>query len=393
MRNQGAHTLDKFRLSIAAVATIITAMLLPGCGGGGGSPVATNSTSSTRQDFKVTGDTSLRSRAAAKGLLYGAATTTSFLTDPQFSEAFAAECGVLATESQLKWKTLRPTPDSYDFSGADSLLAFAQSHNMLFMGHVLAWHEALPSWFQNTVTPQNAEQMLSSHIATVVGRYAGKMHSWDVVNEAINPSENAPNGLRASSPWYQLLGASYIDIAFRAAAQADPNALLVYNEYGLDYDTPEADAKRDAVLRLLTSLKAAGTPVQALGIQAHLDAGLMLQSFNPVKFKAFLGQVASLGLKIMITELDVRDRDLPFDIVTRDQMVAGTYYDYLSAVLSEPAVVAILTWGLSDSHTWNATYYPRSDGAPVRPLPLDASMNRKLAWDAIAKAIDSTFAR
>jgi endo-1,4-beta-xylanase len=393
MRNQGAHTLDKFRLSIAAVATIITAMLLPGCGGGGGSPVATNSTSSTRQDFKVTGDASLSSRAAAKGLLYGAATKTSILSNARFSEAFAAQCRMLVPEWELKWNALRPTPDSYDFFAADSLLAFAQSHNMFFRGHTLVWHEELPDWFQSTVTAQNAEPMLRSHIATVVGRYAGKVHSWDVVNEAIEPSQNEPDGLRSSSPWYHLLGPGYIELAFRAAAEADPSALLVYNENWLEYDTPYADAKREAVLKLLTKLKASGTPIHALGIQSHLDADLMQQNFNSVKFKAFLEQVAALGLKIMITEMDVRDRNLPADIATRDQMVADIYYQYLSVVLSEPAVVAVLTWGLSDYNTWNSIAYPRSDGLPVRPLPLDEAMNRKLAWNAIAKAIDGTFTR
>jgi endo-1,4-beta-xylanase len=389
MLYEACPTLSRFRVVFSAVSVLMLSTLLSGCGGGGGtSPAGVNAASSV---ITVTGDDSLASRAAAKGLVYGAAVKTSYLADSKYAHAFATECGMLVPETELKWGTLRPAPDRFDFSAADALFAFAQSHNMQLRGHTLVWHSSIPSWFQGSVTPENAEQVLTSHISTVVGRYAGKVHSWDVVNEALNPSEHAPKGFRASSPWYQLLGPRYIEIAFRAAAQADPNALLVYNDYGLECDTPDGDARRNATLALLGDLKAAGVPIHALGLQAHLNGGDF--RFNPLKFSIFLKQVASLGLKIMITELDVRDQDLPAAPDTRDQMVAATYSSFLSTVLSEPAVVVVMTWGLSDSYSWNGTYYRRSDGAEVRPLPLDAQMNRKLAWTAIAHAIDTAAPR
>ena len=337
-------------------------------------------------DFTVIGEAPLRDRAATKGLIYGAASQYNILSsNPKFAASFAQECAMLVPEGELKWKTLRPNADSFDFTKSDWLAKFARTHGMLFRGHTLVWHISLPKWFASTVNSQNAEQVLLKHVATVVKHYAGKIHSWDVVNEAVFPKDGRSDGLR-KSPWLQFLGPDYINIAFRAAAEADPQALLVYNDFGLDYDTRKDENKRTAVLRLLEYLKSQGTPVHALGIQAHLKGDET--RFNPRKLKAFLNDVAGLGLKILISEFDVVDKNLPLDADVRDHIVAGVSEDYLSVVLDEPAVIAVLTWGLSDQYTWRSKKKPRKDGAPVRPLPLDAQLKRKLAWNAIARALD-----
>ncbi len=320
-------------------------------------------------------------------MIYGAATGLQILSsNPALAENFAKECAILVPENALKWQTLRPSPTSFDFAEGDALLSFAHTHNMLFRGHTLVWGYDFDGseWLRNTVNSQNAERVLVNHIKTVVGHYAGEIHSWDVVNEAINPSQGRADGL-AKTRWLELIGPDYIDLAFRTAAEADPQALLVYNGDLLDHDTPEAEARRLATLNLLKGLKSKGTPVQALGIQAHLWAD---QPINPSKLKAFLRDVADFGLKILITELDVIDKNLPLDINVRDRMVAGIYEDYLSAVLDEPAVIAVVTWGLSDRYTWYSQFHPRKDKAPVRPLPLDAQQKRKLAWNAFARAFD-----
>lgn len=185
------------------------------------------------------------------------------------------------------------------------------------------------------------------------------------------------------------MGPDYIDIAFRTAAEADPQALLVYNDYGLEYNTREEEAKRTAVLKLLGHLKSIGTPVHALGIQSHL----WKPRFNSRKFGAFLHDVSDLGLKILITEMDVVDKLMPLDVDARDLMVARVYEDYLSVVLDEPAVIAVLTWGLSDRYTWLAKKQSRKDHALVRPLPLDAELRRKPAWKAISRAFDKAHIR
>lgn len=343
-----------------------------------------------RKSFPANGKKSLKEHAAAKGLIYGSAARYDDLTShPQLAKVFAQECGILVPEWELKWscgnKLLRPSPYSFDFKPADWMAEFAKKHNILFRGHTLVWHRSLPPWFEQQVNRQNAESFLVNHIKTVVGHYAGKIHSWDVVNEAIAPRDQRPDNLR-KTPWLEFLGKDYIELAFRLAAQSDPKALLVYNEYGLDYDTNDDEVKRNAVLNLLQHLKSKGTPIHALGIQGHLSGEQ--HNFNPEKFREFLRNVASLGLKILITEMDVTDKKLPKDIITRDRIVAGVYHDYLSTALDERAVIAVLTWGLSDGYTWLAEFQPRSDGARVRPLPLDANLNRTLAWNAIANAFD-----
>jgi endo-1,4-beta-xylanase len=123
-----------------------------------------------------------------------------------------------------------------------------------------------------------------------------------------------------------------------------------------------------------------------LGIQSHLFANET--RFNAQKLRSFLKNVASMDLKILITEMDVMDKKLPLEAVVRDGIVAAAYEDYLSVVLDEPAVICVTTWGLSDRYTWLSEFYPRSDGAAVRPLPLDTNFKRKLAWNAIARAFD-----
>jgi endo-1,4-beta-xylanase len=331
---------------------------------------------------------SLKKRAESKGLIYGAAAEAYRLsTDNKFAANFIQECSILAPEGGLKWIPLRPAPNQFNFTFGDWLAEFAHLNNVLFRGHTLVWDQALPDWFKETINYKNAERFLVEHITTVVKHYAGKIHSWDVVNEGVAVGYSNRSDNLSLSPWMRFIGKGYIDIAFRAAAEADPQALLVYNDCWLDYDTSRDNAQRVAVLNLLEYLKSIGTPIHALGIQAHLRG--RETRFNPKKFRQFLSDVASLGLKIMITELDVADAGLPADIDLRDRIVAHAYEEYLSVALDEPAVIAVLTWGLSDRSSWLSEAVPRSDKLPVRPLPLDANFKRKLAWNAIARAFDN----
>ena len=330
---------------------------------------------------------SLSKRAATNNILYGAAVQQKFLaSDPLFRRHFEEECSILVPVQALKWERLRPSIDAFDFSDGDWLADFSSERGMALRGHTLVWHRALPDWFQKSVNPLNAEQILTDHIQTVVSHYAGKVHSWDVVNEAISPRDGRSDGLR-ESPWLRMLGTNYIDLAFRTAAAADPKARLVYNDYGLEYDNTAQNRKRDAVLALLEHLVSAGVPIHALGIQAHLlrvDA-----RFSAEKLRFFLKAVASLGLEIMITELDVTDTTFSKEASVRDEQVADVYWEYLSVVLQEAAVKTVLTWGLSDRYTWLKKESKRTDGEITRPLPLDHNMDRKPAWYAIADSFDN----
>ncbi len=341
----------------------------------------------SKRKFNVVGQDSLKKRAAAKGLIYGAATERGkFVSNPEFADLFVKNCAMLVPENELKWDALRPTPHIFDYTKADWLAKFARTHKMLFRGTPLVWNLALPKWFKEVVNRQNAEKFLVEHITAVTKHYAGEMHSWDVVNEAIEPAFGRSDGLYYS-PWLDFLGPDYIELAFRVAANADPRAMLVYNDAHLEYDTPKHEAKRKALLKYLERWKSKGVPIHAFGIQSHLR-GHQNGLFNAKKFRKFLADVASLGLKIMITELDVKDSLLPVNIKVRDRIVASAFEDYLSLVLDEKAVIAVITWGLSDRYTWFSTYAPRSDGKPVRPLPFDSNLKPKLAWNAFARAFD-----
>lgn len=332
----------------------------------------------------------LKELAARKGLLYGACAKFSELsTDAEMATQFAHECAILVPENELKLGELRRSSDRYDFDAADWLADFTDTHDMLFRGHTLVWNQSIPPWLRDSATRQNAEQIMTDHIKTVMGRYAGRMHSWDVVNEAVQLGE--PNNLKRSI-WRDLIGPDYIELAFRTAAEADPNTLLVFNENRFEYESRHADARRMAMLDLLSDLKAKGAPIHALGIQGHLW-GHLNGDINYTRLREFLANASDLNLKILITELDVVDEELPGDVNERDRTVAAAYEEYLSVVLDEPAVIAVMTWGLSDRYTWISKFFPRADNLPVRSLPLDINLNRKPAWNAIARAFEQAPSR
>jgi endo-1,4-beta-xylanase len=332
------------------------------------------------RNFKVVGKNSLKNRAKAKGLIYGAfpeADHQNFKDDPKLRSIFSKDCGLIVTG--VYWDQIRPSATTFNFERADYFAKFAADNKMLLRGHPLVYYDSLPSWLKTTITHQNAKKIFTDHLETVVKRYAGKMHSWDVVNEAIDVGDGRADGLR-NDIWMKYLGPNFIDIAFRLVARLDPKALRVYNETNLTNEV-----QQNATLKLLKQLKSKGTPVQALGIQSHLDGAA---DFNPQQFRKFLRSVSNLGLKILITEIDVMDKDLPMDTNQRDRIVAGVYEDYLAAAFAEKSVIAAINWSLTDSYTWLTKGAPRKDGSPVRPLPFDRDLNPKLAWNAIARALD-----
>lgn len=326
----------------------------------------------------------LKAHAQRKGLFYGATAQQGILTrDPAFTTAFTSECDMLVPEIELKWDVLRPTPETFNFGPADSLMDFTQQHGLKMRGHTLAWNQALPKWFDSYANPGNARQLLHDHIETVVRRYAGRVHSWDVVNEVIEPGDKRPDGLRRK-PWLDLLGPEYIDLAFHTAAEADPHAILVWNEIHLEFNW--AHGNRDAIITNLRDRLKRNVPIHALGLQSHLWASA--PPYNNPEFVNFLRTISDMGLKILITELDVTDSDAEGNPEERDQLVAKTAYEYLSTVLQQRSVIGVLTWGLSDRYSWLIKFRPRKDGGPVRPLPLDADMQRTPLWYAMVKAFD-----
>ena len=338
----------------------------------------------------ITGRHSLRHHAYKSGLLTGFAVNTDLLaSNPTYARILAEQASILVPEVALKWAPLRPAPDKFDFTRSDALVDFARQHNIKLRGHTLVWHEAIPTWFATTVTSENAKQYLEDHISTVVGRYKGKMLSWDVVNEAVLPADGRTDGLR-NSPWMKLLGPDYIEIAFRAARKADPHLILTYNDYGVEYDNQEDTDRRRYILELLRSLKAKGVPLDALGIQSHIKAAFPAGVGKDLR--DYMAAARNLGLQIFITELDVNEDDLPYDdVAKRDEVIARTYTDFLTVALAEPAVKAVLLWGLSDSHTWlnnGPTHHRKQPNRPQRSLLFDKDYKPKPAFFAVRDAFD-----
>ncbi|MEO0835951.1 MAG: endo-1,4-beta-xylanase [Cyanobacteria bacterium J06642_3] len=359
------------------------------------------------RDFARRNAPGLKSPAAAKGLIYGAypeASAEKTAEDREFQSHFIQECALIAAGDV--WGGISPEPDQFNFANIDYFAQFAADNNLIFKLDAAVWHEFLPAWlmakFQSQETTGTEIANILSYLVQAVGkRYAKQAYAWSVINEVINPSDGRRDGFRDTQvsesmsgekypSWLHFLGTDFVDLAFRAAAEAAPNTTLLYNDFGLEYDTKEDENKRRAVLTMLEKLKSGGTPIHALGIQAHLNAS-MNPRFNQNKYRQFLSDVASLGLKIQVTELDVADKWLPEDmeLATRDLLIAEAYYDFLEVTLDEPAVSTVVTWGLSDRYTWLEWFAPRSDGITVRPLPLDQQLNRKLAWNAIAEAFEN----
>ncbi len=337
----------------------------------------------------TTGSDSLKAHAAAKNLLYGCAVATQLLgKDAEYEQLVREQSSIVVAENAMKWGPMRPSVDGFYFEEADRFVAFAEAGGMKIRGHNLCWHRQLPKWFAAGANKGNARKLLTEHIQKVAGRYAGKIHSWDVVNEAVLPKDGRPDGLR-KSPWLELMGPEYIDVAFRTARETDPKALLTYNDYGIEGEDEESAAKRRAVLALVGGMKERGVPIDCVGVQSHIGA---TDSYG-AGLKDFLAAVRGLGLEMLITEMDVNDRKLMAEPPVIDREVAKTYGDYLGLVLKERKVKAVLTWGITDRNTWLNSEDAREDHQPERCLPFDRELKPVDAFYAMRKAFDGAASR
>ena len=333
----------------------------------------------------------LRKLAADKGLLYGTTISAQQVTgDPRFVDLVLQQAGLVVAENDMKWQVMnRGGRGDDDYGPADTVAAFTLENDLALRGHNLLWYHRTPNWFFDLDSRQEIESAIVERIRRLAGRYRGMVHSWDVVNEPIEPKDGRPDGLRAGV-FLEMFGPDYLDLAYRTAREADPAARLVVNEYDVELDTPEQAARRMALLRLLERMQRSGTPVDAVGVQAHLSCAGG-SPFSAVRLRRFLAELAGLGLTIQITELDVTDENAPSDEAVRDRLVADTYSPFLDAALYEPAVKVVVTWGLSDRHSWivrKETHESkwRTDGLSSRPLPFDADLKPKPAFEAIAQA-------
>jgi endo-1,4-beta-xylanase len=299
---------------------------------------------------------SLRALAAKVGLHIGTAVIPFDLDHPAYQQTLADQFSVVTPGNEMKWQVVEPTQGQFDWSGADRLVAFAEQHGQLVRGHTLLWHNQLPNWLTSGVangTISNAEltELLHQHVITEVSRYKGKIWQWDVANEFFtdaNPSTINPNDF-----WVSHLGAGIIADAFRWAHQADPHALLCYNDYNIAGEDG-TNAKSDAVYAWLTQMLSQGVPINCVGDQGHLDTQF---GFSSTQMTQDLQRYASLGLKVAITEADVRTFvNNATDQVPTDHLATFAQpYEFsqmLKACLAVRACISFTVWGFGDADSW-----------------------------------------
>ena len=302
----------------------------------------------------------------------------------------------ISPENVLKWESIHPAEGRFDFSGADRYVEFGEANKMFIVGHTLVWHNQTPKWVfeDGTGKPASREQLLArlrEHIMTVVGRYKGRIHGWDVVNEALDE-----DGTLRKSPWLTIVGEDYLVKAFQWAHEADPKAELYYNDYSL-----ENEPKRKGAIELIKKLQAAKVPIKAVGLQGHnkMDwPSLEQQDVTIEEFK-------KLGIKVAITELDIdvlprasdhrgADITLNYELQAKlnpfakgfpaqnDQALARRYADLFKVYLKHAdAIDRITFWCVTDGDSWLNDWPVR--GRSNYPLLFDRSGRPKPAFGAV----------
>ena len=285
----------------------------------------------------------------------------------------------IVTDNGFYWATVEPKRGQFDFAQGHEMLAYAQANGLEVRGHVLVWHNALPSWLANgSFTPEELKAILKTHIQTIVARYRGKIRTWDVVNEAIDDRGNLRDTI-----WLRALGPEYIELAFRWAREADPDALLFYN----DYRNEGSGAVSDRQYALVRDLRAKGVPVDGVGFQMHLISGgenpyVNARATALAAMGANIARLGALGLAVQITEMDVSVLNLQGDKLA---VQAAIYGDILRTCLAAPSCTALLTWNLDDGHTWVTGRYPGSENDA--PLLFDRQLRPKPALEELRKVL------
>jgi endo-1,4-beta-xylanase len=316
----------------------------------------------------------LRDSASARGLHLGAAAAMNPLrNEAAYSETLRREFNMVVAENAFKMDALRPSQTTFNFTDADALMAFAEQNGMPVRGHTLVWHAQLPGWLTGgNFTRDQTIAIMRTHIQTVMGRYRGRIVHWDVVNEAV---ADGTGQLRTDSFWHQRIGPDYIALAFQFAKEADPTAVLYYN----DYEAEGLGQKSDAVFNLVSSLRNQGVPVEGVGWQMHKINPFRIQSQHVQNAQ----RLAALGVEIAITEMDVRI-SLPTD-ATELQQQALAYGDAVRFCLEQPNCTALVLWGFTDKYTWVPGVFPGFGD----PLIYNASYQAKPAYTALQQVLES----
>jgi GH35 family endo-1,4-beta-xylanase len=316
------------------------------------------------------GDTTpLRTYATQRNLFIGSAIDRGFRyagsDGVTFRAMMARQFNILTPENDMKHDHIHPARDVYRFPPADSLVTFAESNGMRVRGHTLVFHNQLAAWLTSgTWTKDEAKALLVDHVTQVVSHFRGHVMEWDVANEVLGD-----NGALRSGFWLDHIGPEYIELAFRTARAADPAVGLFYNDYNIEGINPKSDSAYNFVRDLLGR----GVPITGVGFESHFQVGGV-----PATIGANIARFAALGLKVHITELDVRVQ-LPS---TAAQLAtqAQNYRDVVAACTqSAPACDVVVLWGFTDKESWIPSTFPGWGDA----LIFDSSYQPKPAFSSL----------
>jgi endo-1,4-beta-xylanase len=325
---------------------------------------------------------SLRYRADAAHILVGAAVRPERFPEAAYSETLGREFNLLEPENAMKWEAIRPSRDTFNFSAGDKVVGFAREHRMKVRGHTLVWGIHNPTWLQNGhFTAPELSAILHEHISKVMRHYRGQVFAWDVLNEALDD-----RGELRSSPWYDQpgiglskKGTAYIELMFRWAHEADPDALLFYNDNGGE----ELNVKSDAIYKMAKDFKARGVPIGGIGLQMHIAK----LTADVQSISANIRRLSDLGLEVHFTEMDVAlpvdpaiGEPHPADLIKQAEL----YHDLVCACTASQGCRAIQIWGFTDKYSWIRSHSKGKEGAA---LLFDRSYHPKPAYAAVSEAL------
>lgn len=316
----------------------------------------------------------LRELADNANMFVGAAINTEAIRyDAPYRALSEQSFNIVTPENMFKFGSLSPAPNVYNWRDTDAFVEWAEANNMRIHGHTLVWHNQLPAWLdESRYTPEELAAILENHIKTVVGRYKGRIAEWDVVNEAIPDSGDA---LR-DTIWLRALGPDYIAQAFQWAHEADPDAILYYN----DYNTDLPGRKTNNVYAMVSDLVEAGVPIHGVGLQMHVSAA-QLPSLTQASLRRVMDRLGELGLRVAITEMDVKIGEGERADGLDPQ--AEVYRAVLQACIDAPNCDTFIVWGVSDRYSWIPGFVGHDDW----PLLFDADLTPKPAFFAVAETL------
>jgi endo-1,4-beta-xylanase len=330
--------------------------------------------------------TTLKDSARQKGLMFGSAVNRKMFQFPEYVDIIKKECDVVVAENEFKWRFIQPKPDSERYHHSDRIAHFSNRFGLKLRGHTFHFHSAVPNWIKQ-LDEREALERLETFVRSVGTRYAGRVCSWDVLNEVASPATESDAFLREDF-FLTRYGKELLVDLLHWARSAAPAAELVYNEWCLPYDSSYFGQREERILRFCEYCLRSGAPLQGIGIQSHLRADRT--DWNEKRWRRFLKDLADLGLTIHITELDISDPWTSLSVDQRDAKLADYVRRYLDITLDEPAVRTVMTWGLSDRFSAVSLYFPRSDAELPRSLPFDEEFQPKKMYLAIQRALNGT---